>query len=176
MDLFVTNFAMVTYPHLQLLVLKKLYISGGRLLRFISNHSQTLEATHLEAVILTDGKWKPIFRCLSSKTNIVLLTLRLLFQRREELEPTPHPSYLTATVARSSAVAVRGEDNVKVFPENLIDYHATSLHDPQHAQRRPKRPQYFLLLLFTIGGVTSDPNDVFQDGEKVRQYAENPEM
>jgi hypothetical protein len=80
-DLFATHFAPAPYAYLSRLQLTCLYISGGKLRRFIKHHSATLHAFEATWTFLTDGSWKSVFQGLRKLENLNSLDLHNLQQK-----------------------------------------------------------------------------------------------
>jgi hypothetical protein len=59
-DLFAKHIAITHYPNLTDPTIKSVYISGGRLRRFIEKHSSTLTQVSCTFASLTDGSWRSI--------------------------------------------------------------------------------------------------------------------
>ncbi|KAI4943546.1 hypothetical protein J4E91_009183 [Alternaria rosae] len=75
-DIFAYSIAKVPCTHLTTLNIRCMYISGGRLQRFIKQQAHTLENIYIDSTTLTDGYWKNFARVLKKVSSLEQLFLR----------------------------------------------------------------------------------------------------
>jgi hypothetical protein len=128
-DLFVYNFTRAIYPHLTTLRISKMYISGGRLRRFIKVHEHTLYHVELDFTTLTDGSWKSIAQGLFklSKLSHVHLGFRLCQKKSFPLLcQLPDSIVVCDRAVCRYGVSVAGAEFIRQFLLAFVKYFHTS--------------------------------------------------
>lgn len=89
-DIFAYSIAKVPFTHLTTLNIRCMYISGGRLQRFIKQQAHTLENICIDSTTLTDGSWKNVARVLKKVSSLEQLFLRGRLRQKTNAIPTTH--------------------------------------------------------------------------------------
>jgi hypothetical protein len=151
-DFFVENFAHILYPNLCSLAINSMFISGGRLRRFIKRHSATLTNVDIGYVMLTDGSWRSIAQGLAKLPLLSELTLSHLRQKHAT-KNTGRP----AQFSNNSQVKLSKQSDVEDFLQAFIAFFGT-IQYLTHARVSGSPPIYHEAKLFKI------PNAVTFDG------------
>lgn len=164
-DLFVENFARTLYPHLSSLTINSMFISGGRLRRFIKRHSVTLTKVDIGYAMLTDGSWRSIAQGLAKLPTLSELRLMHLRQKhaaKHAVQPAPHH-------VKDSQVRLSGRSHVERFLRAFVAYFGTVQY-LTHARVSGSPPIYHEAKLFRL------PNEPIVSGQLkavavMRKYA-----
>jgi hypothetical protein len=145
-DLFAKNFSNALYPELTSLVICGMFISGGRLRRFIKRHGDTLKEFIISTGMLTDGSWASIAQGLMKLQRLDQIIFTGLIQKRGEHQPARvRPS----AYPTSSYSSVRGSEDVKHFLEVFMDCFSTFSY-LNVARFGWSRPHYRQVKLFDL--------------------------
>ena len=134
-----------------------MYISGGRLQRFIKQQAHTLKTIEFNSTTLTDGSWKTLARVLKSISGLEKLTFRFgVYQKAEARRVIPRPSAYGNTV---DTVSFKTRTDVQRCLKAFIQFFSTSkyVHEgPYQVQDRRHRrilPQYYKVDLFKLPSI-----------------------
>jgi hypothetical protein len=141
-DLFAKNFALTFYPQLGTLNLNHVFMSGGRLRRFIKRHSNSLFEVNMVGVVLTDGSWRSIAQGLAKLPELRGLRLSSLRQKHRELNDRPPSEYHNV-----SRISLHSRSHIHDFLTIAVEYFSTvQCSNPDRFRRRP--PKYHQAKLF----------------------------
>jgi hypothetical protein len=168
-DIFARNIATINYANLTTLCLRIMFISGGRLRRFIKTHASTLYRVSCVQVTLTDGSWRSIAQGLSKIPGLRELGLsKHMFQKTPVASPEILPrGYLIYNGI--VPVYYIGIAEIKTFLREFINYFETIPYIPPHMEY--PIPQYYTVRLFSIPDVKRATWES-EAWSKVEQYAE----
>ena len=143
-DLFARNFAHTLYTNLRSLAIRRMFISGGRLRRFIKRHADTLNKLEISYVSLTDGSWQSIAQGLAKLESLSELKLSRLTQKHSIRNIDRPPEY-----CNDYGLNLRNKDDVQHFLEVFITYFSTVLYLNSN-RVRAKPPKYHQVKLFRL--------------------------
>ena len=153
-DVFVYSIMKVPFTHLTTLKIRDMYISGGRLQRFIKQQAHTLKTIEFNCTTLTDGSWKTVARVLKSISGLEELTFRFgVYQKAEARRVIPQPSAYGNTV---DTVSFKTRTNVQRCLKAFIQFFSTSKYvregpyQVQELRHRRTLPQYYKVDLFKL--------------------------
>ncbi|KAH4340147.1 hypothetical protein HBH98_197910 [Parastagonospora nodorum] len=143
-DLFAQNFAPTRYHSLSRLAIQRIFISGGRLRRFIKRHADTLNKLEVSYVSLTDGSWQSIAQGLAKLRYLGELKLSRLTQKHAIRNVDRPKEY-----CNDFELNLRSRDDVQHFLEVFITYFSTVLY--LNSDRvRGSPPKYHQVKLFRL--------------------------
>jgi hypothetical protein len=163
-DIFVKNFAHTLYPNLRTLAITSMFISGGRLRKFIKRHSATLNDVQIFYVMLTDGSWRLVAQGLA---KLPLLSELNLMHLREK-----HATKITGRPAQytnDSQVSLSDRSLIEQFLQAFVTFFGTVQY-LTHTRVSGSPPIYHEAKLFKVPNahpVTREPRAV----AVVRNYA-----
>jgi hypothetical protein len=119
-DIFVQIFAHSLYPNLSRLAITSMFISGGRLRKFIKRHSATLRDVQIIYVMLTDGSWRSIAQGLAKIPLLNELNLAHLRQKHAT-KNTGRPAQYT----NDSQVRLLDRSQIEQFLQAFVMFFGT---------------------------------------------------
>jgi hypothetical protein len=126
--LFTNNIARYHYSSLSAIKLGSMYISGGRLRRFVKDHAGTLTKVDFKDINLTDGTWRSIFQGLRKVPGLESVNLDFNMRQKTAFPLTDRlPSNLTNCDDFDRGGEVTGRDYVREFLLSMLKYFHTTL-------------------------------------------------
>ena len=120
------HIATANFPHLTYLSMKRAYVSGSRLRRFVKQHTTTLKEVRFSSVSLTDGSWQSIAQGLLKLPQIETLYLNHLYQRHEVVQ-SKIPSF--SDQSWYIELVYHGNSNIKLFLKMFLQHFWTADFD-----------------------------------------------
>jgi hypothetical protein len=140
-NIFVQNVANIKYPQLTKLHISQIYVSGGRLRKFLKLHSDTISSIHFHWVKLTDGSWR-----LAKFTRLDALNLLRLYQKAPGVTATEDlPSHL---ILSGLEMIVKGTADIEIVMELWVRYFRTQVADDSLDGMEGQVPTYYQPVLF----------------------------
>jgi len=176
---FSKHVATMHYPNLTRLVIKGTYISGGRLRRFIKQHSATLKELDSLLVTLTDGSWRSIAQGLLKLPKLERLRWACLFQKHAvALAKSDSMSKIPLQPFFVDSCAWQGHANVKYYLQTILERFCTRRYSRNaRATRRSgtaakTRPSYHEVIMYQFDDAVMSPMGKTSPGAIVRYAKE----
>ncbi|KAF2246392.1 hypothetical protein BU26DRAFT_520874 [Trematosphaeria pertusa] len=150
------------YQQLTAVNLNGVYVSGGRLRRFVNDNARTLTTFGVKFVHLTDGTWKSIFAGLKKVGGLTSLDLFHICQKHGVRQALPVPIGWETTYRHK----VVGGDKVSEFLQVAIDHFQACSNRSAIACPIPKYYDVPLLFKSLVGQPCSECDD------RLKRYAE----
>jgi hypothetical protein len=163
------NIATIKYVNLNKLCLCNVFVSGGRLRRFVKEHASTLTSVRFVRVILTDGSWRSIGQGLLKVSRLIKLSIWEHLYQKTLVESTEEPPLECVLYEAEVTVYYSGTETVRTFLEYFVKYFETIPLDPQEPGFWA--PEYYIVSLFTVSSLREDTHET-EAWSKVEKYAQ----
>jgi len=117
------HIATANFPHLTYFSMKKAYVSGSRLRRFVKRHTKTLKDARFSSVSLTDGSWQSLAQGLLKLPQLETLYLDSLYQKHE-VTKSKIPSF--SDQRWYLELVYHGKSNIKLFLQMFLQHFWTA--------------------------------------------------
>lgn len=124
-DLFTHNIAKVAFTNLTMFCLSEIYVSGGRLAKFLRNRDHTLTRLKISETALTDGSWLTIAQGLLKLPRLRQLELGNNLCQKGAVPRSPNQP-TTYQPEASGDDDILSVDKVCHYLEFLIEHFSTS--------------------------------------------------
>ena len=166
------HIATANFPHLTYFCMKKAYVSGSRLRRFVKQHTTTLKEVRFSSVSLTDGSWQSLAQGLLKLPKLETLYFEYLYQRHEVVK-SKIPSF--SDQSWYTELVYYGKANIKLFLQMFLQHFWTADFDRKPYSRgyttqpsRKTRARYYQVYMYDF------PNVVASLGYMEAAYVEMP--
>ena len=153
------HIATANFPHLTYLSMEKVYVSGGRLRRFVKQHTKTLKEVGFSSVSLTDGSWQSLAQGLLELPQLETLYLESLYQRHE-VTKSKIPSF--SDQRWYLELVYHGKSNIELFLQMFLQQLWTAdfnrkrySHGYTTQPSRKTRASYYQVYMYDFPNVVS---------------------
>ncbi|KAI4641354.1 uncharacterized protein J4E78_010417 [Alternaria triticimaculans] len=147
------------FPHLTYFSMKKAYVSGSRLRRFVKRHTKTLKDVRFSSVSLTDGSWQSLAQGLLKLSQLETLYFEYLYQRHEVVK-SKIPSF--SDQSWYTELVHYGKANIKLFLQMFLQHFWTADFDRKPYSRgyttqpsRKTRARYYQVYMYDFPNVVA---------------------
>ncbi|KAG9187979.1 hypothetical protein G6011_01902 [Alternaria panax] len=171
-DMFVHGIIEVRFTQPTMIEIQNMYISGGRLRRFIRQQAHTLQTVLFRRTTLTDGSWKSVARCVLKASGLNDLAFHdPLCQKWGENPSEIRPD----TIEIVDSVYISVASNTEMYLKAFIKYFSTSLYVPSHLPHRipPKYSKVDIISISCLPGWKKHQfeEDGPEDAQAIKDYA-----
>jgi hypothetical protein len=167
-DVFAKNIATIKYTNLTKLRFLHVFISGGRLRRFIKEHASTLTSISFSSVTLTDGSWRSIAQGLLKVSGLIKFSFWEYLYQKTPMTSTEQLPPECLLYDDKMTLYYSGKDTIRTFLQYFIRYFATIPYVPQEPEFW--EPQYYIVSLFEVSSLEEDTHET-EAWSKVERYA-----
>ncbi|KAI4673928.1 uncharacterized protein J4E88_008395 [Alternaria novae-zelandiae] len=153
------HIATANFPHLTYFSMKKAYVSGSRLRRFVKQHTKTLKEVRFSSVSLTDGSWQSLAQGLLKLPQLETLYYEYLYQRHEVIK-SKIPSF--SDQSWYTELVYYGKANIKLFLQMFLQHFWTADFDRKPYSRgyttqpsRKTRARYYQVYMYDFPNVVA---------------------
>jgi len=169
------HIATANFPHLTYFSMKKAYVSGSRLRRFVKRHTKTLKDARFSSVSLTDGSWQSLAQGLLKLPQLETLYLDSLYQKHE-VTKSKIPSF--SDQRWYLELVSHGKSNIKLFLQMFLQHFWTAKFGRKPYSRgyttqpsRKTRARYYEVYMYDFPEVVAS-NGHMEAAYVEKRYAE----
>ncbi|KAI4923766.1 uncharacterized protein J4E92_007740 [Alternaria infectoria] len=169
------HIATAHFSHLTYLSMDKAYVSGGRLRRFVKQHTTTLKEVRFSSVSLTDGSWQSLAQGLLKLPQLETLYLDSLYQKHE-VTKSKIPSF--SDQRWYLELVYHGKSNIKLFLQMFLQHFWTAKFGRKPYSRgyttqpsRKTRARYYEVYMYDFPEVVAS-NGYMEAAYVEKRYAE----